>query len=581
MLSRRTLSSCFTALLAIFIISCTEEVFVVKSAQTSFKIINEAHNIGKDSFFPPRLFNLGKVGEPQSADNVFAFSFSTFTGNLFTHFGADGRVIKDKLSPYNIENFTDFDNPVIDYLITVSGQNLFNFKTEYFTSRRYSNHQLYAASNNLFSVQIRFGPGKSQKAHRFDSYVYKDYVNVPFEVWDVTNDRQLMVSFGDLNTDGAYSTSILPIQFNGIIQDPYGDDIFIHDLPYDGSSPSTLVEAGVHQSLVYSLRPWTKEVISSIPESIINIDKIDEYLSIEGYSNGPVIYNNRTNEFWQLNRGNDQFGYPALFISIYDKDFRKRVGKTIAFESGGNIGDGGDFSITSVNNTSDGGALLVYVISNYFNNVASTHFQKLKSDLTFEFDVKIDGNYITNEYLQIFEDNGFYYLNSLQETFQINSSEVTFIPISFVTAGLYGDGRQGFGVLGNQFIALRDGKIYFFDRNQSVINQIDFLPAPLPSYNSNINIVTFYQSSNMDKLFFAGSERKTDCRIGGCVFFVGSLDLNNKITFEQFDFGSPVKEHRSYFNEDGSAAHVVLLQTSEKTTDLMFFQTDAEFKMKK
>jgi photosystem II stability/assembly factor-like uncharacterized protein len=71
--------------------------------------------------------------------------------------------------------------------------------------------------NNQPSLEIRFGPGKSQKAHRFTvpagstsgvpstSYAYRDYVDVPFEVWDIDNNRQLMVSFRDQIADGRFN----------------------------------------------------------------------------------------------------------------------------------------------------------------------------------------------------------------------------------------------------------------------------------------------------------------------------------------------------------------------------------------
>ncbi|MCG3118816.1 MAG: hypothetical protein ALAOOOJD_01091 [bacterium] len=67
------------------------------------------------------------------------------------------------------------------------------------------------------SLEIRFGPGKSQKAHRFTvpagstsgvpaaSYTYRDYVEVPFEIWDVDNNRQLMASFRDQLADGKFN----------------------------------------------------------------------------------------------------------------------------------------------------------------------------------------------------------------------------------------------------------------------------------------------------------------------------------------------------------------------------------------
>ncbi len=67
------------------------------------------------------------------------------------------------------------------------------------------------------NVELRFGAMAgctnnpcSQKAHRFNSgatagfqnYVYKDYVDVPFEVWDTQNNRQLMASFRDTPNPG-------------------------------------------------------------------------------------------------------------------------------------------------------------------------------------------------------------------------------------------------------------------------------------------------------------------------------------------------------------------------------------------
>ena len=48
--------------------------------------------------------------------------------------------------------------------------------------------------SDYVSVEVRFGPGISQMAHRFvrapsGILKYKDYVSVPFQVWDVKNIR--------------------------------------------------------------------------------------------------------------------------------------------------------------------------------------------------------------------------------------------------------------------------------------------------------------------------------------------------------------------------------------------------------
>lgn len=98
-----------------------------------------------------------------------------------------------------------------------------------------------------FNIELRLGPGKSQLAHRFTlptpnvgsvddtDYSYKDYVNIPFEVWDITNNRQLMASFRDVDQDGT---------FDFRTESPY-EFIFIHDYTYSETQhPSIALPAG-------------------------------------------------------------------------------------------------------------------------------------------------------------------------------------------------------------------------------------------------------------------------------------------------------------------------------------------------
>jgi photosystem II stability/assembly factor-like uncharacterized protein len=110
---------------------------------------------------------------------------------------------------------------------------------------------------NKTNVEIRFGAGRNQMAHRFlvpegatsgvpdGNYAFASYVNVPFEVWDVTNNRQLMVSFRDQDRNG---------QFNLYAQNTSGQPteqsreyIYIHNVPYDAAAPgSAIAVAGGH-----------------------------------------------------------------------------------------------------------------------------------------------------------------------------------------------------------------------------------------------------------------------------------------------------------------------------------------------
>ena len=82
---------------------------------------------------------------------------------------------------------------------------------------------------------------RQQKAHRFtvpegegagvppEDYAYMDYVDVPFEAWDIRNNRQLMISFRDQERDGAFN----------LIERILDDDIsgreyfFVHAVPYN------------------------------------------------------------------------------------------------------------------------------------------------------------------------------------------------------------------------------------------------------------------------------------------------------------------------------------------------------------
>jgi photosystem II stability/assembly factor-like uncharacterized protein len=139
---------------------------------------------------------------------------------------------------------------------------------------------------DFVSVELRFGDGLTQKAHRFQvpegegpgvpstDYAYQDYVDVPFQAWDMTNNKQVMISFRDQERDGA---------FNLIARDP--DDeipgreyIFIHAIEYDASNPdaSVALAGGHYEKMMYFFWPtlaidgvWEPE---SLPISTLSIE---------------------------------------------------------------------------------------------------------------------------------------------------------------------------------------------------------------------------------------------------------------------------------------------------------------------
>lgn len=116
-------------------------------------------------------------------------------------------------------NEVEQDTDLPDISVTVANDSLsywdfVNFGAEYFDGRL----EIGAGfSNSKFvDVEVRTGSGETQYAHRFtvnkqgsgvpdSQYKYVDYVEVPFEVWDINNNRQLMVSFRDQQEDGEFN----------------------------------------------------------------------------------------------------------------------------------------------------------------------------------------------------------------------------------------------------------------------------------------------------------------------------------------------------------------------------------------
>jgi len=111
-------------------------------------------------------------------------------------------------------------------------------------------------AGDTVSVEIRFGPGLSQKAHRFTvpdgstsgvpapDYTYVDYIDVPFEVWDITNNRQLMVSFRDQEKTGDFDLYERTGDAYGELGREY---IFVNSVTYDANNPSAeIAQDGGH-----------------------------------------------------------------------------------------------------------------------------------------------------------------------------------------------------------------------------------------------------------------------------------------------------------------------------------------------
>lgn len=129
------------------------------------------------------------------------------------------------------------------------------------------------------SIEVRFGPGITQKAHRFTvppgstsavpplSYTYVDYIDVPFQVWDKTNNIQLMVSFRDQENDGAFNLYVRTGDLYGQLGREY---IFINSVAYNPTTPSAnIAQAGGHlYKALYMIWPTLTEGETWTPDNL-------------------------------------------------------------------------------------------------------------------------------------------------------------------------------------------------------------------------------------------------------------------------------------------------------------------------
>ncbi|MEX1238057.1 MAG: hypothetical protein WEB30_00005, partial [Cyclobacteriaceae bacterium] len=160
-----------------------------------------------------------------------------------------------------IDNWNITENGTTEVIFLQSFQNI-----------QYDDQRLTVdASEPKITVELRFGSGKSQKAHRFfvpagathgvdaSNYTYQDYVTVPFEAWDITNPgnpQQLMVSFRDQNRNGF---DLVPQKLADTepAQEHSREYLYIHNLNYSPTLPSSqvMVNGGHEKNLAYNIFP--------------------------------------------------------------------------------------------------------------------------------------------------------------------------------------------------------------------------------------------------------------------------------------------------------------------------------------
>lgn len=123
-------------------------------------------------------------------------------------------------------------------------------------------------SVSISSIEIRFGKDIKQKAHHFtvpnkSEYKYEDYIIIPFEVWDITNNRQLTASFLDHRNEGYYNNNI-------------GSNVlYISDFDYSDIPNNEITSNGILHNAIGTLAIYSREMLvdyPELPDSRINIE---------------------------------------------------------------------------------------------------------------------------------------------------------------------------------------------------------------------------------------------------------------------------------------------------------------------
>ncbi|MCI0751176.1 MAG: T9SS type A sorting domain-containing protein [Flammeovirgaceae bacterium] len=124
-----------------------------------------------------------------------------------------------------------------------------------FSAQHYGGRLEVGSIPEKFSVEVRFGSGQSQKAHRFlvpegrtsgvadIDYSFQNYVDIPFEVWDITNNKQLMVSFRDQDRNGSFNLYEANTSSTTATEQSR-EYLFIHNVEYSDTENTSIATDG-------------------------------------------------------------------------------------------------------------------------------------------------------------------------------------------------------------------------------------------------------------------------------------------------------------------------------------------------
>ncbi len=153
------------------------------------------------------------------------------------------------------------------------------------------------------TIEIRFGQG-TQKAHRFSvsetagsfgnggsgipfsEYRYEDYVEIPFQIWDTDNNRQIMFSFRDQADNGEFDLiEFFTSEDAGTRDQQSREYMIINKYDYDDSDPHDDIaqDGGLVNGLLYFMWPILAPNATWDPANLPNQTLTITYQIADGY----------------------------------------------------------------------------------------------------------------------------------------------------------------------------------------------------------------------------------------------------------------------------------------------------------
>lgn len=179
-----------------------------------------------------------------------------FNPNMVYVGGVNLSKFEDKLSTISGIKYLDVrEQDTKDFM------DLFDFGADFYNGKLDVGDTI---TENLVSVEVRFGPDGQgghlkQMAHRYTipvgegsgvpaaDYSYQDYVEVPFQVWDIDNDRQIMVAFRDQQDDGVFNLRSSNTE-DGDEVNHSREYIYISNIEYNATTPDPgMAQNGGHE----------------------------------------------------------------------------------------------------------------------------------------------------------------------------------------------------------------------------------------------------------------------------------------------------------------------------------------------